>query len=187
MNKADISKDKIIETSINLLKESRDTDLNMRKVAVKCNVSVGTIYNYFPDKSQLMLSVIEEVWKKAFSWELFQEDTSLGTPAYIGRIYSKVYVAQKDYYNFFMIHRNLMDQAGRLQGKSSMLSYIGQVKAVISRTLAQDKRVKDQIWSEEFTPDGMADFIFQQITMLLARDEENCDFLVRLLEKCLYG
>lgn len=43
--------------------------LNIRDVAKQCGVSVGSIYNYFPTKSDLIIATIESVWRKRYAVE----------------------------------------------------------------------------------------------------------------------
>ena len=50
---------KIINASFDVLKKYGEEKFSMRLVAKKANISVGTIYNYYPDKEAL-LKVIDE-------------------------------------------------------------------------------------------------------------------------------
>lgn len=36
---------------------------SMREIAKKCSVAVGTLYNYFPSKDELLLAVIDSHWQ----------------------------------------------------------------------------------------------------------------------------
>ena len=40
--------------------------LNMRTVAKECNFAVGTIYNYFPTKNDLLARLMEDYWGKYY-------------------------------------------------------------------------------------------------------------------------
>lgn len=44
--------------------------LSIRGIAKECDIAVGTIYNYFPDKAALVTEVITKFWRTiAFSEE----------------------------------------------------------------------------------------------------------------------
>ena len=36
--------------------------VDMKMIAKKCNIAVGTLYNYYPNKKQLFIHVLEESW-----------------------------------------------------------------------------------------------------------------------------
>uniref|UniRef100_UPI0028057977 TetR/AcrR family transcriptional regulator n=1 Tax=uncultured Anaerococcus sp. TaxID=293428 RepID=UPI0028057977 len=58
-----ISKEKILKESRDLVAEEGLDALSIRKLAKKCDLAVGTIYNYFSSKDDLMISTIESVWE----------------------------------------------------------------------------------------------------------------------------
>ncbi len=47
------------------LEEYGYSALTVRSIAQECNVGVGTVYNYFPSKDELVAAVVFEDWKKA--------------------------------------------------------------------------------------------------------------------------
>lgn len=53
---------RIIKTSINIFNEKGFNAIDMRKIATDCHIAVGTLYNYFPNKKELMYEVFNELW-----------------------------------------------------------------------------------------------------------------------------
>lgn len=53
--------------------------LNMRTVAKKCNFAVGTIYNYFPTKDDLLAQLMADYWEEYYGvlGKVDQEDLDL--------------------------------------------------------------------------------------------------------------
>ena len=66
MNHIVTSRKEILHISRNLIKEKGWAAVNIRSVASACNVSVGSIYNYFHSKSDLVGATIESVWCDIF-------------------------------------------------------------------------------------------------------------------------
>lgn len=66
MNIAATSKEEILEVSRKLVLEKGLSTVNMRMVAKECGVAVGSIYNYFPSKSDLVCATVETIWKDIF-------------------------------------------------------------------------------------------------------------------------
>ena len=63
--------------------------INIRTVARRCNVSVGSIYYYFSGKDELVLETIESVWRDIFNVDE-QEATDLPFPEYVEWIFQSV-------------------------------------------------------------------------------------------------
>lgn len=186
MNKIDISKEKIVERSLAMLKNNNGIELNMRVVAKSCGVAVGSIYNYFPTKADLILAVIEGVWEIIFSGEIIKAKGYDKFTKYIEEMYKSVYTSQIEYHNFFAMHRDMMGANSKLQGRSNMKRYIHQVKSDMLKKLNSDIYINNEIWTEEFTKEKFMNFIFQNISSLLANRQCDCSFFIKVLDKILY-
>lgn len=64
MNKTITSQEAILCAGKEIVLEKGLQGLNIRDVARRCGVSVGSIYNYFPTKSDLIVATIKYVGKK---------------------------------------------------------------------------------------------------------------------------
>ena len=58
MNKVVTSKEEILAASRELVLEKGIMSLSMRSVAEACGVAVGSIYNYFPSKAELLSALL---------------------------------------------------------------------------------------------------------------------------------
>lgn len=184
MNRSDISGEKIIETSIELIRRE-EGGLNMRRVAAACGVAVGSLYNYFPTKEDLGLAVIKRVWETAFSTKLLSFDPKDSFTDYLSRLYTVAYECNREYHGFFLRHRMLMS-AGSEAAKKSMGRCIGEIVGAISKALSKDKAVSPKAWLGGLNPDSLAGFVFSNLMLALSSGKENCDFLILILSKILY-
>ena len=66
MNKVVTSKEEILAASRELVLEKGIMSLSMRSVAEACGVAVGSIYNYFPSKAELLSAAVGSVWGEIF-------------------------------------------------------------------------------------------------------------------------
>jgi AcrR family transcriptional regulator len=57
----------IINQARSMLSQIGYDALNMRDLAQKCGISVGTLYNHFPAKKDIILSIIGEAWDQTFA------------------------------------------------------------------------------------------------------------------------
>lgn len=67
MNKVVTSKDEILHRSQELIRERGLSAISIRSVAAACGVSVGSVYNYFDSKAELVSAAVESVWREIFN------------------------------------------------------------------------------------------------------------------------
>ena len=60
MNKTITSKDLLLTAAKEIAQQDGFEKLSIRGVASKCGVSIGSIYNYFPDKDSMIHSIIDD-------------------------------------------------------------------------------------------------------------------------------
>lgn len=53
-------KELILKASLELVEESGYRNITVRKIALKCNRAHGTIYNYFDNKDEILLSLVDK-------------------------------------------------------------------------------------------------------------------------------
>ena len=66
MNTSVTSRDAILSVSRQFITQNGFGSVNMRAIAAACGVSVGSVYNYFPSKGDLICAVVESVWHDIF-------------------------------------------------------------------------------------------------------------------------
>ena len=64
---------RILDTALTLMSERGSADTSMRTLATACDLNVATLYHYFPSKTELLRSVIEER-----GWFALLADTGIG-------------------------------------------------------------------------------------------------------------
>ena len=66
MNTVVTSREDILQHSRQLIQRQGWGAVSIRTVAQACGVSVGSIYNYFGSKAELVGAVVESVWQEIF-------------------------------------------------------------------------------------------------------------------------
>ena len=66
MNTIVTSKEDILKNSRELIREKGWAAVSIRSVASACGVSVGSIYNYYDSKAELISATVESVWCEIF-------------------------------------------------------------------------------------------------------------------------
>lgn len=56
-------REKILKESYTLLKEKGYESFSMRELALRCNIGLGTVYNYFKNKMSIVEELFNDKWK----------------------------------------------------------------------------------------------------------------------------
>nr|WP_281417319.1 TetR/AcrR family transcriptional regulator [Clostridium mobile] len=57
---------KIFSTSMDLFLKKGYKAVDMKMIAKECGIAVGTLYNYYPNKKELYISILKESWNDTF-------------------------------------------------------------------------------------------------------------------------
>lgn len=68
----------ILDTARKILFDKGYSELSMRNVAKECGIAIGTIYNYFPTKRDLVVDMMSVYWREYFIVleKLIKDDSS---------------------------------------------------------------------------------------------------------------
>ena len=97
MNKTATSRQALLEAAREIARRDGLGHISIRRTAAMCGVSVGTVYNYYPAKADLVLAVIEDFWKRVFHGGLSCDFThGSDFSAVCGQIYTALAVLARD-------------------------------------------------------------------------------------------
>ena len=83
----------IVQKSLELFKKYSYQKVCMRTIAEEAGIAVGTLYNYFPTKWDLYISVFEESWKETYGD--LKEETDKAEKDYINQFFTILYQDMK--------------------------------------------------------------------------------------------
>ncbi len=103
MNTVVTSREQILQVCRELIQQQGWSAVSIRSVAGACGISVGSIYNYFQDKSQLVGATVESVWLDIFRIPPGQTpfDNILDC---VGWMFACMEEGSRRYPNFFSMH-----------------------------------------------------------------------------------
>ena len=185
MNKTLTSREAILFAGKEIIVQSGMQGLNMRDVAHKCGVSVGSVYNYFPSKSDLIIATIESVWteimhdsKSCVSQHNFAES--------VLSLFNRVQKGCEKYPSFFSVHSISVANLDKDKGREVMNRYFAHIKNGLLESLHRDQGVRKNAFSKQFTESDFVDFVFSNIITLLAKETKSCDFLLEIVKRSIY-
>lgn len=66
-------KETLIETATEIARKEGLSGLKLRDLAKQCHIALGTLYNYYPTKDDLILDVVQQFWQNWFHHHRFPE------------------------------------------------------------------------------------------------------------------
>ena len=178
MNRIITSKEEILSQCRNMFVEEGAVSLSIRNVALACNVSVGTIYNYFESKLELLNAVVESIWK-----EIFQIPEKLDTiKDTVIWYYDCLDYGNQKFPGFFTFH----SFGDKDYGRARMQHLWNFIVKCLSEILENDKNVRPDVFNEQCTPQQYANIIFSVFLADMIRNEKNKDILLEMIERTLY-
>ena len=179
------SKEAILKVCREIVSEKGIPALNMRAVAQACHVAVGSLYNYFPSKDDLILATIESVWQDIFHMERECREP-LPFPRYVQWIFESVQLGAKEYPNFFTAHSLSFASSGKSKAKDTMERYFSHIKEGMTKALRADRAVRKNAFHADFTEVDFIDFVLNNLLMLLTQQKKRCDILLEMICRTIY-
>ena len=110
MNPPNTSREEIMRVSRKIVSEKGLPALNMRALAKECGIALGTLYNYYSDKDELVVAAIESVWQDIL--EKSAPDSGVSFSQYVTQTYAHIVEKLKDYPDFLAAHSISVKSAG---------------------------------------------------------------------------
>lgn len=185
MNTAVTSKEAVLKVCRQITASDGLPGLNMRTVANRCHIALGTLYNYFPDKDSLLLSTVESIWK-----EIFHIDevcyTDFSFPDYVAFLFDRVRQGTGKYPDFLSAHSISIAGTRRGEASSIMDHYFDHMKQGLLEVLHADANVSRSAFSPSLTETAFVKFVLDHMLLLLVQKETDCSAFIEILRRVLY-
>ena len=185
INKAATSKEEILEACKAIVAEKGLGALNMRAVAKRCDIALGSVYNYFGSKDELIIAAVESVWQSIFGRESHYSP-GIAFTDYIEAIFQKVQKGMVKYPDFFTAHSMSFSENSKDDARKKMYGYFASVKEEMLTILQADTAVKQNLFSQDFTADDFTECILTNIIGLLILQRQSCKVLIAGIKKIIY-
>ncbi len=168
-----ISKEEILQHALEIAMRDGIDKVSIRKLAEECNIGLGSMYNYYPNKQTLMTAVSENFWSLILRDQEKLYRPGMGFTMFLGQYYSFLNGRLFSYDNSWLRE---MDESTRKQ-----------TVAFLQRVLDEDERVVPSIWNIDLNQRTFCEYVLTNMLALLRMGESNCRFFIFLLEHLLYN
>ncbi len=185
MNTVVTSKEEILEASRELIRQQGWSAVNIRSVASACGVSIGSIYNYFDSKADLVGATVESVWHQIFQ---SPEDETIfqDTQACVIWMYERLAVGCEQYPGFFTLHSMSFIGEDKSDGKRRMQHTWEHIVDGLCSVLKRDPKIRSDAFSEQFTVEKFADVLFSLMLSALFRQDYDPSAVLEIIGRTLY-
>lgn len=179
-------KDMIFQSAKSIAKNKGIDKVNIRLVAKDCGIAVGTIYNYFPQKKDLIVAVIEDFWCGAFkeiSKHTIEEKDLL---VQVTEIYKCLFIYLSNFKENWIYQLSFLKTDEKMAGRKKEDEYFKNICSIIVTAIENDPKINQNIWNENFKKQQFANFIFSNMLIMLRSGKKDIGFFIRCLRKILY-
>lgn len=185
MNKVVTSKEEIMDVSRRLVLEKGIASLSMRAIAEACGVAVGSIYNYFPSKAELLSAAIGSVWEEIF--RPFYEREAFGSfTECVSVLFGTIRDGNERYPGFFTVHALNFASSDRKKGKEAMTRYLSVLEGRLADALRQDENIREGVFGEIFSEEVFAGYVFELMLSIFLRKGQSCEALLEMIRQTIY-
>jgi AcrR family transcriptional regulator len=155
--------------------------INIRSLAQKAGVAIGTVYNYFSNKNDILLALTEEFWSQT----LTEMQTAITADSFCGQLEEI----------FAFLKKRIDRSAGKLMGslekveaagRQRMISMQADLEKDLIRRMVQDTQIRAGIWDEVFTREAFARFLMMNLILQLRMDAPDILFILAIVRRTLY-
>lgn len=186
MNTVVTSKEEILKASRELIQQQGCPAVNIRSVAAVCGISVGSIYNYFGSKAELVGAAVESVWHEIFhrpeEGMMFPDTLSC-----ICWLYQRMEYGCKQYPGFFSLHSLHFLQEEKEDGKRQMQKTWQHISNNLCFVIKHDPNLREDAFNQEFTVEKFADMLFSLFLSAIFRQDFNPGTVLEMVRRTLYA
>lgn len=180
-----ITKEAILEKCLELAAANGLESINIRTVAVACNISIGSIYNYFPCKAELIAATVRCMWQEILS-DTNQNTAQMHFDEYVFCFFEKVKTGANKYPNFFGSHAANFNSDEKSEARIVMQKYFLHLTALFAKALNSDNCVKQSAFNSSLSQTDFISFVIANLLSCLSSQNQNCDVLIEIIRRIIY-
>lgn len=182
-----IDKEEILNNCRQIIMEQGLNNINMRNVAKSCDIALGSLYNYFPNKNALLIDVIKDVWQ-----HIFHMDSSLNFNSFYDCLIwfnNKIIEGEKNYPGFINIHTFIIgtDQNDNKEATLQMHKWLAHIENSLLQVLNNDPNIIQDRFNDTYTKQRFVKYCIQQIVSLHISFNKDYDEFLHIIKAYCYN
>lgn len=178
----------ILKTAYRLAKEQGLASVSIRSVASACNVSIGSIYNYYPSKDELVIDVVGMFWQEVVHGNVgiqpdredcgfvdFAEQAALATDEALASFRSD-----------WLPEIHALGMRARTEGKERESQSFEHMKRGLLRAYEKDALIDREKIEQSIDPEQLCSLVLKSIVGALGSEKNDRMTFFSLLRIALY-
>ncbi len=179
------TKEIILDSAKDIASQQGIHKVNIRTVAQMSGIAIGTVYNYYPSKADLLVAIIEDFWANAFKKINVEALDNKDLYEKLEVIYSNLSTYLQKYKTNWLHQISLLDIEDKKLGRKKEKEYFRKIHVMVLSLLNKDESLSHRSWKEEMTKDMLAEFIVDNMIIMLKKEESDIGFFILILKKIL--
>ena len=186
MNKYDVNpKQIILSVAKEIAFKQGINKINIRSVAKTSGISIGTVYNYYSTKADLLTAVIEDFWKGALMECNFMNVGDTSFYEIIREIYNSLYSYLYKFKTNWLKQITQLNVEEKKLGRQKEKEFLSKIHTMIISLIDRDKSITKEKWENKISKEKMAEFIYDNMILMLKKDEKNIEYFIVILKKVM--
>lgn len=185
-NKPVINKQQILDTAFDIACTSGLSGLSIRGIASACNVAIGTVYNYFPTKHDLINDVVGRFWNEALADRMPSAKTGDDFVSFCQELARQLSEALAKFRDDWLTEIAALDAHGIASARKREESCFAHIRSGLAVALGQDSKVAHDRLQGALAPDKLCAFIWDSMLSSIKQGDPACETLFALLRRVLY-
>lgn len=181
----DNPKELILSQAKSLAEQDGLSKLNMRKLATACDISLGTIYNYYPTKTDVMMAVIESFWDECFHSFYRNYNPELNFFEQLRCFYFCILDYLEHFKTNWLNDLTSLSSSERSLGKEKEKEYMRHFHQSLERLLEQHQNEFDCDRFNQLNKDQLIKFIVNNLMSMLRQQDHDYQFFDLVLHRLL--
>lgn len=188
-NRATISREQILDAACSLAEERGLHALGVRDVAERCGVSVGSVYNYYPNKAELVADAVERHWLVSLPESVvhaMRASAGLDFLAFCRRAADQLAGPLGEFRVRWLRDIEKLDARSLAAARTREAACFSHIRRGLVAVLEGDPRIDRSLFEGAVTPEALCDHVWESMLASLRRGDRSCEVLFALLERALY-
>lgn len=185
-NKPVTSKQQLLNAAFAIAEETGLSGLSIRKVAQACDVAVGTVYNFYPTKSDLVNDVVAKFWREAMANRLPSAAAQGDFMGFCAELAQEVSGALEQFRSGWLAEVSALDAQDLASAHAREEACFAHVREALGMALAADNTVERERLQGPLAPEALCRFVWDSMLASLRQGDTGCETLFALLKHALY-
>lgn len=185
-NKAVLSKQQILDAAYELADSEGLGALSVRGLATFCGISVGSVYNYFPTKADLVSDVIGRFWRQALPHDIFDVQAGETFISFSERLFARLSVSFTVFRKTWLAQMATLDSKSHAAAREREESCFAHICRGLQMVLENDRSIDSSRLTGPLAPEVLSRFVWDAMISSLRKGSGSCDTLFELLSVALY-